>query len=44
MLWKMDYAREYLNRFPDLELVEEMKLPYTDNENIDSMFLLKKTS
>ncbi len=44
MLWKMDYAHEYLNRFPDLKLVEEIKLRYTENENIDSMFLLRKTS
>ena len=42
LLWKMDYAREYLNRFPDLELVQEQKLPYLENSNIDTMFLLRK--
>jgi pseudaminic acid biosynthesis-associated methylase len=32
LLWKMDYAAEYLKRFEDLELVEEQRL-----------FLLRKT-
>jgi hypothetical protein len=42
LLWKMDYAREYLGRFDDLELVLEQRLPYLENENVDSMFLLKR--
>jgi pseudaminic acid biosynthesis-associated methylase len=42
LLWKMDYAREYLSRFSDLQLVSEERLPYLDSENVDSMFLLKK--
>jgi len=43
LLWKMDYARQYLNRFDDLELVREQHLPYLENGNVDSMFLLRKT-
>ena len=42
LLWKMDYAREYLSRFADLELVEEQRLPYLENTNVDTMFLLRK--
>jgi pseudaminic acid biosynthesis-associated methylase len=42
LLWKMDYAREYLTRFEDLELVLEQRLPYLENQNVDSMFLLER--
>jgi hypothetical protein len=42
LLWKMDYARLYLNRFDDLEPVKMEQLPYLDNANVDSMFLLRK--
>jgi pseudaminic acid biosynthesis-associated methylase len=42
LLWKMDFARQYLQRFPDLELVKEQRLPYLDNANVDTVFLLKK--
>ena len=44
LLWKMNYAHEYLARFPDLELVCERLLPYLGSQNIDTMFLLKKRS
>jgi pseudaminic acid biosynthesis-associated methylase len=44
LLWKMDYAREYLARFDDLELVLEQRLPYLENQNVDSMFLLRKVA
>jgi pseudaminic acid biosynthesis-associated methylase len=44
LLWKMDYAREYLARFDDLELVMEQRLPYLENQNVDSMFLLRKVA
>ena len=43
LLWKADYANEYRSRFSDLELIREQKLPYLGNENVDSMFLLRKT-
>jgi pseudaminic acid biosynthesis-associated methylase len=42
LLWKADYARLYLDRFPDLELVREQRLPYLENENVDTVFLLRK--
>jgi pseudaminic acid biosynthesis-associated methylase len=42
VMWKMDYAREYLTHFEDLSLVMERRLPYLDNENVDSVFLLRK--
>jgi pseudaminic acid biosynthesis-associated methylase len=41
LLWKMNYAREYLARFKDLELVLERRLPYLESANVDSMFLLR---
>ena len=44
LLWKMDYAREYLARFDDLELVLEQRLPYLENQNVDSMFLLRRAT
>lgn len=44
LLWKTDYAREYLSRFSDLELVKEQRLPYLENQNVDSMYLLRKVS
>jgi pseudaminic acid biosynthesis-associated methylase len=41
LLWKMNFARQYLDRFPDLELVREQRLPYLDSANVDTAFLLK---
>ncbi|MDD5063440.1 MAG: methyltransferase domain-containing protein [Phycisphaerae bacterium] len=42
LLWKTNFAGLYLNSFDDLELVKEKKLKYLGNENIDTMFLIKK--
>ena len=42
LLWKADFARLYLDQFEDLELVKEEHLKYLDNDNIDSIFLLRK--
>jgi len=42
LLWKTDFARGYLERFPDLELVKERRLPYLDSENVDTVFLLRR--
>jgi pseudaminic acid biosynthesis-associated methylase len=42
LLWKMDYARRYLERFSDLELVREQRLPYQESTNVDNAFLLRK--
>ena len=44
LLWKMDFARRYLERFSDLELVREQHLPYQENKNVDTVFLLRKKS
>ncbi len=42
LLWKMDYARLYLDLFDDLDLVREERLPYLQDANVDSMFLLAR--
>jgi len=42
LLWKADYVRLYTESFPDLELVSEQKLSYLENDNVDSMFLLRR--
>jgi pseudaminic acid biosynthesis-associated methylase len=42
LLWKMDYVRRYLDRSADLELVREQRLPYLENANVDTVFLLRK--
>ena len=42
LLWKMDYAKEYLSRFDDLQLVNEGHLAYRENANLDTVFLLRK--
>jgi pseudaminic acid biosynthesis-associated methylase len=42
LLWKMDYARQYLTRFSDLKLVLEQRLPYQNSKNEDTMFLLQR--
>jgi hypothetical protein len=41
LLWKSDYAQPYLRRFSDVELVREQRLRYLENENADTMFLLR---
>ena len=42
LLWKMDYVKRYLDRFGDLELVREQRLPYVNSSNVDTMYLLKR--
>ena len=42
LLWKTDFAKLYCNTYPDLEIEKEEKIKYITNENIDTMFLLKK--
>jgi pseudaminic acid biosynthesis-associated methylase len=42
LLWKMDFCRRYLERFQDLYLLCEQRLPYLENSNVDTMFLLGK--
>ncbi len=42
LLWKTDFSRLYLESFTDLVIVNEERLKYLDNDNVDSMFLLEK--
>ena len=42
LLWKTNFAQLYLDNFTDLTLIKEEKYKYLENENVDSMFLLKK--
>ena len=42
-LWKADYAKLFMEQFPDLKLVKKEMYPYMDNpENVDYMYLLEK--
>ena len=43
LLWKANFSKIYLSLFDDLELIKEKKLKYLNDNNIDLMFLLKKT-
>ncbi len=43
LMWKTNFMKIYLDTFPDLELIKAKKIPYLENQNVDSMFLLKKT-
>jgi len=42
LLWKADYAKQYLTTFGDLALAKERHLCYLNNEDVDTVFLLKK--
>lgn len=42
LLWKSAFAQVYLDQFSDLELVREKRLPYLNNSNVDTMFLLRR--
>lgn len=42
LLWKGDFAKLYQNGFRDVELVKEKRIKYLDNDNVDSMFLIRK--
>ncbi len=42
LLWKTDYAKLYTQTFADLELILENRLNYLENNNTDSMFLLRR--
>ena len=44
LLWKTDFAKLFLDRFPDLKLVREERYPYLEDKTlVDQVFLLKKT-
>jgi pseudaminic acid biosynthesis-associated methylase len=42
LLWKMDYVKRYLDRFADLELAREQRLPYLNSSNVDTMYVLRR--
>jgi pseudaminic acid biosynthesis-associated methylase len=42
LLWKADFAKLYLDLFDDLDLVRVEQIPYRNDANIDSMFLLSR--
>lgn len=41
--WRAPFAQIYLELFPDLKLVKEKRYKYLKNENVNSVFLLKKS-
>jgi pseudaminic acid biosynthesis-associated methylase len=44
LLWKADFCRLYLERFPDLRVVQKRHYPRQDGANQDVMFLLERAS
>ena len=42
LLWKTDFAKLYLDSFDDLDLVSEKRVKYLGEDNIDSMYLIKR--
>lgn len=40
--WRAPFAQIYMDLFPDLKLVKEKRYKYLKNENINTVFLLKK--
>jgi len=42
LMWKADYGQLFVQSFADLELVLEERLPYLQDENVDTMYLLRR--
>ena len=42
LLWKADFSAFYPDLFDDVELVKERRVRYLCDENVDTMFLIKK--
>lgn len=42
LLWKNNFMKCYMDRYPNLTVVKEKKIKYLHNDNVDQMFLLKK--
>lgn len=42
LLWKTDFPKLFLDRFPDLKLLKKRIIKYANNDNRDVMYLLKK--
>lgn len=43
LMWKANYPKLFLDRFDNLKLVHKKLIKYKDNNNVDVMYLLKKT-
>lgn len=42
LLWKNDFAQEYLKFYPECRIIKEKRIHYLDSINQDSMFLIRK--
>ena len=42
LLWKGDFAGEFIARHPELRLVSQRFVPYTKSDNRDAMYLLER--
>lgn len=42
LLWKSNFMKLFLDKFPDLKIIKEKKVNYLKDKNTDHMFLLKK--
>jgi pseudaminic acid biosynthesis-associated methylase len=42
LLWKTDFSKLFLKRFPDVRLINKKILKYKDNENLDIIYILEK--
>jgi len=41
-LWKNNFLRLYVERYPDLKVMKQRKVKYVENDDVDMMFLLEK--
>ncbi|MAG02898.1 methyltransferase type 11, partial [Candidatus Pacearchaeota archaeon] len=42
-LWKNNFLKLFLDRYPNLKVIKQKEIKYVDNDNVDMMFLLEKT-
>jgi len=42
LLWKGDFAKMFLDAYPQLKLVQQAKFKYLTGENVDAMYLVSK--
>jgi pseudaminic acid biosynthesis-associated methylase len=42
LLWKANFSKIYTDTFPDLKVKKIKCVKYSDNDNVDAMFLLRK--
>ncbi len=42
LFWKTDFVKIYTSLFDGLKLLKEKRFKYLENENVDTMFLLRK--